>query len=272
MVVAAAVAARLRLISSNADLLPLLELPADDPRDVSASINITGSSNSPTTLLAVLQRLHQQAQLYSRSAAELMDDEQQGADDLAAACLALDLSSLVQDVTEANKLLTSTIAAEKGKLCWHPIAASKAVRDSRGAAAGTSAVAAANPTTAVTTGRKQRSNSEQGLQSKSNTATAGGGTVAATADASAAAAAALDAAYRSALQPHQFVEADLLAGGHYFKKEAQALAAKAAGGEAKWCLPGPPRSCISHIIMSHMMSHTMFAGLMMYCLGCHLQR
>lgn len=52
-----------RHIGSNTDLLPLLQLPADDPRD--ASTPAAGpSSSSSTTLMTTLRRLDQQAKLY----------------------------------------------------------------------------------------------------------------------------------------------------------------------------------------------------------------
>jgi hypothetical protein len=181
--------------------------------------------------------------------------EEPSEDDLAAACLALDFSSLFQDVAEANKLLTSTIAAEKGRLWWPPIAAKKALGNTRrGAVApGTSAAIAADLSPAAVSNRqKQQGSCDQRLHGKSNIAAAD--TAAATADAAsaaaaAAAAAALEAKYKAALQPLQFVEADLMGGGHYFKKEAQALAAKAAGGEASVCRP-LPATCLSDIVIA----------------------
>jgi hypothetical protein len=110
-------------------MLPLLQLPADDPRDAapptaaapngnpssSASAAAAPAANSSTsTLLSALQRLDQQARLFQKSAQQLMQDE--GDEECTAAvCLALDLSGLVADVADANAMFTATLAAEKGE-------------------------------------------------------------------------------------------------------------------------------------------------------------
>jgi hypothetical protein len=116
-----------RLIGSYTDLLPLLQLPADDPRDATtppaaaaaagnpsaAAAATNGTANSSSTLLSALQRLDQQARLFQKSAQQLMQDE--GDEECTAAvCLALDLSGLVADVAEANSMFNATLAAEKG--------------------------------------------------------------------------------------------------------------------------------------------------------------
>lgn len=109
-----------RLIGSCTDLLPLLQLPADDPRDATppaaaaAAGNPGSSSSSNSTLLSALQRLDQQARLFQKSAQQLMQDE--GDEECTAAvCLALDLSGLVADVADANAMFNATLAAEKGE-------------------------------------------------------------------------------------------------------------------------------------------------------------
>ncbi|WIA13418.1 hypothetical protein OEZ85_006998 [Tetradesmus obliquus] len=109
----------LRLIGSCTDLLPLLQLPADDPRDATppaaaaAAGNPGSSSSSNSTLLSALQRLDQQARLFQKSAQQLMQDE--GDEECTAAvCLALDLSGLVADVADADAMFNATLAAEKG--------------------------------------------------------------------------------------------------------------------------------------------------------------
>jgi hypothetical protein len=113
-------------VGSCTDLLPLLQLPADDPRDAaptpaapnsnpsSSASAAAANSSSASTLLSALQRLDQQARLFQKSAQQLMQDE--GDEECTAAvCLALDLSGLVADVADANSMFTATLAAEKGK-------------------------------------------------------------------------------------------------------------------------------------------------------------
>jgi hypothetical protein len=115
------------MVGSCTDLLPLLQLPADDPRDAapptaaapngtpsSSASAAAANSSSASTLLSALQRLDQQARLFQKSAQQLMQDE--GDEECTAAvCLALDLSGLVADVADANAMFTATLAAEKGE-------------------------------------------------------------------------------------------------------------------------------------------------------------
>jgi hypothetical protein len=58
-----------RHVGTSTDLLPLLQLPADDPRDTTPAAAAAGtaagtSSTGSTTVLSALRRLEQQAKLY----------------------------------------------------------------------------------------------------------------------------------------------------------------------------------------------------------------
>lgn len=212
-----------RHVGASTDLLPLLQLPADDPRDSSSSAAAPSggpsSSSSPSiTLLGVLRRLEQQARLYRRSAEQLMAEDEDAGDDeetTAAVCLALDLSSLVQSLEEALQLFTTTLQQEAGSLSIKPVPAADTPSQE---AAGKGAAGASGK------GRKGRTSSK-------SAATGGGGGPAAAPNPEAAAAAARERCYVAAMQPYRFIEADLLACGYYFAKEAAANAQKAAGGE-----------------------------------------
>lgn len=103
------------LIGSNTDLLPLLELPADDPRDATPA-TAGSSSSGRLTLMSALTRLDQQAKLFRKSAEQLMQEEGDQ-DTMQAVCLALDLSSLVEDVRHSSSMFNATLAAEKGEAC-----------------------------------------------------------------------------------------------------------------------------------------------------------
>uniref|UniRef100_A0A383W5T2 UBC core domain-containing protein n=1 Tax=Tetradesmus obliquus TaxID=3088 RepID=A0A383W5T2_TETOB len=214
----------LRLIGSCTDLLPLLQLPADDPRDATppaaaaAAGNPGSSSSSNSTLLSALQRLDQQARLFQKSAQQLMQDE--GDEECTAAvCLALDLSGLVADVADANAMFNATLAAEKGLLQLQLLSA----------AAGPATAPAAPATTAAQPGQQGNGSSSR-RQPAAQQHTTGGGAAAPAAppSAAAAAAAAFEARYVAAMRPYQFIEADL-AGSHYFSKAGGK--GKAAGGE-----------------------------------------
>lgn len=205
----------LRLVGSSTDLLPLLQLPADDPRDASPPAHTStaagpsSSSTTVTTLLSTLRRLEQQAKMYRRSAEQLMAQDEEAADDqdtTAAVCLALDLSSIVQTLEEGVQLWGQTLG-QAGALTIKPISATV---DTQRPAPQPAAAAAAAPT------GRQRSKDRAATSSQAAGATA------------AAAAAAL---YVSAMQPFRFIEADLLGAGHHYARDAAANSKQASGGE-----------------------------------------
>jgi len=222
-------------VGASTDLLPLLQLLADDPRDSSSSSAAPSggpsSSSSPsTTLLGVLRRLEQQARLYRRSAEQLMAEDEDAGDDeetTAAVCLALDLSSLVQSLEEAQQLFTTTLQQEAGSLSIKPIpAADPTPQEAATPAAGKGAAGASGK------GRKGRTSSKSAAAAATPAPTAGGGGgPAAAPNPEAAAAAACERCYVAAMQPYRFIEADLLSCGYYYAKEAAANAQKPAGGE-----------------------------------------
>lgn len=228
-------AAHFRLIGSNPDLLPLLQLPADDPRDSSNSTAAHKSSSNTTsdtcTLMSVLVRLQQQANLFRKSAADLMADEDDE-DATAAVCLALDISSLVQDVSEANSMFTATMVAEKGPMRLQPVSAAAEDKSSETAASadGNKAPAAAAASTAAAGEQNVASNGGWFSNVGSRLVSGVGGS---SKDAAAAAsrdnAAAAEAQYVCALRPYQFTEADLLQRGNFYFRTA-AEKQKAAGG------------------------------------------
>ena len=228
-----------RVVGATADLLPLLQLPADDPRDSSTPTppNTTTctaagqtSSSSSTTLLTVLRRLEQQAKLYRRSAEQLMaEDEDEGGGDgedtTAAVCLALDLSSLVQELEEAAQLFSSTMQ-DMGSLQVKPLSAAADPPPNPAAAAAGQQAAGVGGSSKSRRGRGAAAAGGGGGLSAQPAAAA-----AAAQSPEAAAAAARERRYVSAMQPYQFIEADLLSSGHYFAREAEAAAKVSGGGE-----------------------------------------
>jgi hypothetical protein len=67
-----------RHVGTSTDLLPLLQLPADDPRDTTTTAAAAGtaagaSSSGSSTVLAALRRLEQQAKLYRWALAWSLD-------------------------------------------------------------------------------------------------------------------------------------------------------------------------------------------------------
>lgn len=224
--------AHCRLIGSSPDLLPLLQLPADDPRDsgnnTAAANPSSGTSSSSCTLMSALLRLQQQANLFRKSAADLMADEDDE-DATAAVCLALDISSLVQDISEANSMFAATMVAEKGALQLQPVSAAAGDKGRKppAAAAGNAAATAAPGDAAAANGGWVSSIRQRLVGAVAGGNSNGGG--AAAADAASAVAAA-KAQYVAALRPYQFIEADLLKrGSYYFRTVAEKQ--QAAGGK-----------------------------------------
>lgn len=151
----------------------------------------------------------------------------------AAVCLALDLSTLAQDLDEALRLsstllqhqgstaaTTAAAAGGGGGLQIKPLAAGPDARPQPAAApAGT---AAASPP-----------GSGRGSKRKARSGGAGGSAAAAAAGppgGSSGDEAQARARYVALMQPFRFLEADLLAAGHYFARDA-AASRVAAGGE-----------------------------------------
>ncbi|KAG1669885.1 hypothetical protein FOA52_002411 [Chlamydomonas sp. UWO 241] len=115
----------LKLLGSSMDTVEVFVVPTDDPDDIAreaaaaaakASAGASGAgASAPSTstghnhsLFAVLQRLNTQCTVYKRSGQELGqgDDE-----DLGALSIALELSSLYEDISEAVGMWRSTVAS-----------------------------------------------------------------------------------------------------------------------------------------------------------------
>jgi baculoviral IAP repeat-containing protein 6 len=130
------------------------------------------------------------------------EDEEQTT---AAVCLALDLSTLIQSLHDGLNLWTATLG-EAGALQIQPQPA---------------AAAKQQPAPAANGGRMRWWGSSSPAQPPA----------AAAPSAEAVAAAAQAQRYLAAMQPHRFIEADLLGAGHYFARDAAANAKTNAGGE-----------------------------------------